>query len=95
MTDQEKAALTPAEQQIVSELERIANRQMQVVERIDSMQGKIARGMVTAEDLKTRIVSMEVVRRKPDLFAIIGLLLGNIALTLTVAIALINHMLAH
>ena len=105
MTDQDKAQLTPSEQHLAEELTRIANRQMQVVDRLDKIQERLAEGVVTADDLKMRVERIEGIQKQPTelmqrilmplMIVNLSLTTGNIALTLGVAIALVNHMLAH
>lgn len=65
MTDQDKAQLTPSEQHLAEELTRIANRQMQVVDRLDKIQERLAEGVVTADDLKMRVERIEGIQKQP------------------------------
>ena len=105
MTDQDKAQLTPSEQVFADEMTRIANRQMQVVTRLDNIQEKLAQAISAHDAFDDRIDKLEEWHKKPGsliervifplLIVNLTLTTGNIALTLGVAIALVNHMLAH
>ena len=103
MTDQDKAQLSSAEQQFADEMTRIANRQMQVVTRLDTIQDKLAVNREILEDVKKRIGTLEEKGKQPAslveriiiplMVFNLSLTIGNVAMTLTVAIALANHML--
>jgi hypothetical protein len=104
MTDQEKEHLSPSEQIFADEITRTVNRQMQIVTRLDGIQEKLAQAVSVHELLDNRMKNLEEWQKKPAslmerilvplMVFNLSITVGNVAMTLTVAIALANHMLS-
>lgn len=98
----EQEALEQSLTRISEELTRIADRQMQVVSRVDDIQSRIDNIQSSLTASLIRISDLEVnMSKKPSLYEkfifpalVLSLTMsaGNIALTVAIATALVQHM---